>query len=295
MHSIIQKDVLSHNNTFSLNFREVVGFILYWLYLPVFKLKKEQCVSIYMHNPSPVLFEKIIKWLKQHDYKTISLNELNKYLRSDTWPKGKSAFLSFDDGYRGNLELLPIIEREHIPITIFVTTEPITSGNYWWDYAIIESEDIPKLKKMPNHTFMQRIDQLKKKYKLACTSITENELIRLMNNPLINIQPHTVTHPCLTNCTEKEQIAELVSSKEYLQAHTNDKIYAFSYPNGDYNDDVIRNVQNAGYELAFTTEQRHIRKKDKGNLFALPRIAINTNGGYYENLSKILAIWQKII
>lgn len=279
------------------NFREVVGFILYWLYLPIFKLKKEQCLSIYMHNPSPILFEKIIKWLKRHEYKIISLDELNRYLRSDSWPKKKSVFISFDDGWRRNLELLPIIKKHQTPITIFVTTEPIDSGNYWWEFAIKESDSISiaKLKQMPHHIFVQHINRLKKKYKLNRSSITENELIALMNNPLVNIHSHTVTHPILTNCTEEEQVAELISSKEYLQARANDKIYAFSYPNGDYNDEVIRNVQNAGYELAFTTEPRHIKRRDKKALFTLPRVAINTNGGYYENLSKIVTIWQRII
>lgn len=295
MHSIIRNISLQYNNISHTNFREIIGFILYWLYLPIFKLKKEQCLSIYMHNPSPILFKKIIKWLKKHGYRIISLDELHIYLQSENWPKEKLAFISFDDGWQGNLKLLPIIAKDQMPITIFVTTEPISSGNYWWDFVIKESRcsDIPKLKEMPNYIFAQHIKQLKKKNKPARTSITENELITLMNNPLVSIQSHTVTHPILTNCTKEEQLAELVSSKEYLQARTNDIIYAFSYPNGNYNNEVIRNVQNAGYELAFTTEQRHIQKKDKQNLLALPRIAINTNGGKYENLAKILTIWQK--
>lgn len=297
MHSITPKDDLHHNHVFTFNFREVIGFILYWLYLPIFKLKKEQCLSIYMHNPSPLLFEKIIKWLKQNGYKIISLDELNRYLHSENWSKEKLAFISFDDGWQENLKLLPIICKYQTPITIFVTTEPIDSGNYWWEFAIKESDNmsIAKLKQMSHHIFVQHIDRLKKKYELTRTSITEDELIALINNPLVSIQSHTVTHPILTNCTEEEQVTELVSSKEYLQARTNKKIYAFSYPNGNYNDEVIRNVQDAGYKFAFTTEQRHIRKTDKRNLLALPRVAINTNGGYYENISKIITIWQKII
>lgn len=283
-------------NSTALNLREVIGFILYWLYLPVFKLQKQRCLSVYMHNPSPALFEKIVKWLNRHGYKAISLAELYKYLYLGIWPEGKNVFISFDDGWQRNMELIPVIEKYHIPITIFVATEPISSGNYWWEFAIKDSgySDISRLKQMPHSLFLQHIEQLKSKYTLERTSITEEELIALMNNPLVSIQSHTVTHPILTNCTKEEQIIELFSSKGYLQERTNDRIYAFSYPNGDYNNEVIKNTQNAGYELAFTTEQRHIREKDRQRLFTLPRVAINTNGGYYENLSKMVTIWQKI-
>ena len=43
------------------------------------------------------------------------------------------AFISLDDGWRGNLKLLPIFEKYKVPMCIFITTGPIESGNYWWE------------------------------------------------------------------------------------------------------------------------------------------------------------------
>ncbi len=53
-------------------------------------------------------------------------------------------------------------------------------------------------------------------------------------------------------------------------------------------------VKKAGYRIAFTTEARNIDLK-REDLFLVPRMAINTYGGYWENLAKVTGIWQKII
>ena len=50
----------------------------------------------------------------------------------------------------------------------------------------------------------------------------------------------------------------------------------------------------AGYKMAFTTEYIPIQINHT-NLYRIPRMAMNTYGGYYENLSKILGIWQDIL
>lgn len=46
--------------------------------------------------------------------------------------------------------------------------------------------------------------------------------------------------------------------------------------------------------MAFTTEYIPIQINHT-NLYRIPRMAMNTYGGYYENLSKILGIWQDIL
>ena len=56
----------------------------------------------------------------------------------------------------------------------------------------------------------------------------------------------------------------------------------------------IEAVKKAGYKMAFTTEYIPIQINHT-NLYRIPRMAMNTYGGYYENLSKILGIWQDIL
>ena len=51
------------------------------------------------------------------------------------FPKG-SVFITVDDGWASNLEnMVCIAQQEEVPITIFVSTEAIETGNYWFNYA----------------------------------------------------------------------------------------------------------------------------------------------------------------
>ena len=89
---------------------------------------------LYFHNPNQEGFEAIIKHLHSKNYKFISIEELYSRLeKNDT--KGKLAYISFDDGWQGNLKLIPIIEKYNVHITIFIAVNPIMSGNFWWEFV----------------------------------------------------------------------------------------------------------------------------------------------------------------
>ena len=135
---------------------------------------------------------------------------------------------------------------------------------------------------------------LKKKYSLERSVLTEQELVKIASHPLVSIQSHTMSHPILTNCDDEILSYELNSSKAYLENLLHHKIEAFSYPNGNFSNREIEAVKKAGYKMAFTTEYIPIQINHT-NLYRIPRMAMNTYGGYYENLSKILGIWQDIL
>lgn len=75
----------------------------------------------------------------------------------------------------------------------------------------------------------------------------------------------------------------------------NGKNIAFSYPNGDVGDREVKAVENAGYKIAFTTKPTVIDTTNPGNMPLIPRKSINTLRGKYENLAKIIGIWQKAL
>lgn len=277
-----------------MNKREILGWGLY--HIGKLFYRKEKFLSIYFHDPNTKLFEQIVLWLKKNKYRVIDINECYDILSNKRDIKEKVAYLSFDDGWKSNLKLIPIIERHNVPITIFVATEPIESGNYWWEFADASKENGKKLamKKMEEKTFYQELSQIKAKNKLLRSSITENELIEISNHPLISIQSHTVNHPILINISQKTLDKELIESKKYLEDKTKKDVFAFSYPNGDFGDREVKAVEKAGYRIAFTTKPSVIDTTNPGNIFLIPRKAINTYGGKYENLAKIIGLWQKI-
>lgn len=274
--------------------REIFCFFLYVFYRLTHRLPKVS--SVYFHDPSPELFETVLKWYKKHHYRVISLKELEGLLENRKQPKERLAFISFDDGKRSNLDLLPICEKYNAPITVFVATEPLSSGNYWWEYAVrkLGRPKMLELKKLPEKEFYAQLAEIKKGMELERTSMTADELKQFSKHPLVTIQSHTVNHPVLTTSTDETLKMEVTESKKYLENFLGKTIDVFSYPNGNVGKREICALKAAGYRYAFTTKADEIDPANY-NSYLLPRMAMNTNGGKYDNLSKMMGIWYKVM
>lgn len=247
--------------------------------------------SIYYHNPEPSGFEKMLKHYLRRGFKFISLGDLKAMIEGDIPFHKKRVFISFDDGWKGNLDLLPIIEKYNVPICIFVALEPLQSGNFWWEYVRNEIglKKMLEFKKLPFSEFQRQLEGYRKRNVLTRSAITVEELKVLSEHPLVTIQSHTVNHPILTSLPEDVMDMELRESKMQLECLTGKEVYAFSYPNGSLNSremDACRKY----YRMAFTTEQRHISLGDE--LLLLPRVALT--GDYCRDVLKIYGIWKMI-
>ncbi len=275
--------------------REILGVLCYVGYY-LFG-KREDVISLYFHNPSEHLFERIIAFLDKKGYKFVCRDEFVSILSTPVGDRTskKIVFVSFDDGWRNNLELRPIIEKYNVPITLFVSTEPIVSGNYWWEYPLHAKglDYVGNLKKLSQENFLAEVDYCKTLISLERSAMTEDELCQFAQHPLVDVQSHTHTHPILTMCPSDILEYELTYSRSYLEAFLNKPIEVFSYPNGSFSQEVIEGVKTAGYKYAFTTEATSIDNWD-GDWFQIPRRSINDRGGLYENLSKIFGVWQKV-
>jgi peptidoglycan/xylan/chitin deacetylase (PgdA/CDA1 family) len=64
---------------------------------------------------------------------------------------------------------------------------------------------------------------------------------------LHEIGAHTLTHPHLTQIPEAEAKTEIKHSKLYLEEILNRKITMFSYPYGQYNEDIKRIIKDCGF------------------------------------------------
>jgi peptidoglycan/xylan/chitin deacetylase (PgdA/CDA1 family) len=73
-------------------------------------------------------------------------------------------------------------------------------------------------------------------------------------NPVVNYGSHTMYHPVLTTCDEEECVKEIELSKNDLEGLLGVKCKHFSYPNGDYTEEVIAMVEKAGYSSGRTTD-----------------------------------------
>jgi peptidoglycan/xylan/chitin deacetylase (PgdA/CDA1 family) len=78
--------------------------------------------------------------------------------------------------------------------------------------------------------------------------------VRELDGAGVEIGSHTVTHPILTRTEPLRIHAELSQSKARLESELNRKVDLFCYPNGNYDEQVVRETERVGYRCAVTTD-----------------------------------------
>lgn len=76
---------------------------------------------------------------------------------------------------------------------------------------------------------------------------------REMDSNGVEIASHTLTHPILTNVDDERLYRELHESRARVESMLGHEVKSFCYPNGNYSERVIREVERAGYDCAVTT------------------------------------------
>ena len=260
--------------------------------------KHTSVVAIYDHNPSPEKFEQYIKWLLNYGFEFISLDELLKYLNGKRNPDSCKIWFTLDDGWRGNLKLIPIIEKYQIPITLFIPTYPVETGFYRDTLEKDLEEYLPDRYKK-NVKLLRAIPEEKRwiidqalynqvKDKQKRDAITINELKILAQHPLISIGAHTHTHPILTQCNNQKIRAEIELNLLKIERYTGFAPEILALPSGNYNKRVLESI--------FQTQIKHVASIKNGlilnseNKLILPRNGI-AQASFYENCCRILDYW----
>lgn len=264
-------------------------------------LSGDHILSIYFHNPEKGLFEKCVKWLKRKGYKFLSVDELIQ-IRDGLikFPKG-GVIVTVDDGWKENIpNIVRISKKESIPVTIFITAEPLkTMNSYWWSYVKkanqlnIPIQSIEELKKIDNSKRVKIINDLRSKIIVEKESMTISELKEINENKIITIGSHTVSHPILTKCSHLESSYEIKSSKEELEKIINKPVKYFAYPNGNYGLREIEILKDNGYTAAFSTITDYIKISSIDKTFQYPRFEILENVSFAENICRITGVWFK--
>lgn len=244
--------------------------------------------SLYYHNPTPSQLEKMIRYHAKKGYRFISMAEFREIYLVRKKINEKVCLITLDDGWQGNLELLPLLEKYQCPICVFVATEPCVSGNYWWEYVrhnTSESE-LQTFKNLPYKQFYKKLEQYKKITSISRSAMTTDELKAFAKHPLVTIQSHTVNHPILTNSPDDVLDMELKESKRILEEICGYEMYAFSYPNGSLTEREV-NAVSKYYDLAFTIVSKHISLDN--NRYLLPRMDLT--GQFWRDWLKINGLW----
>lgn len=185
---------------------------------------------------SPSTFAAQMKHLRDAGYQTITFPDLEDWESGKPIPQ-KPVLLTFDDGYLDNYTAAyPVLKKYNLKATFFI------SINYLGDARHFSWE------------------QIKEMY----------------DSGLIQFGSHSKSHPDLTVISAAKRREEIVDSKKIIEEKIGDKVIAFSYPAGAYNNLVIRETAEAGYKFAVTTKPGKARIEQ--GLLTLHRVRIH---GYY--------------
>lgn len=159
----------------------------------------------------PREFERHMAFLVRAGYRTIGLGEAAALVRAGSPLPARRLLISFDDGYRNNLETaLPILRRHGYTAVVFVTTGVIGGDNAW-----------------PNqHPAIPRLPMM-----------TPGELRELRAGG-IDIGAHTHTHPRLPELDAAVAREEMTRSKGTLEEILDEPVELFSYPFGAHDPEV---------------------------------------------------------
>lgn len=115
--------------------------------------------------------------------------------------------------------------------------------------------------------------------------LSEDELISLGKDDLIEIGAHSVTHAVLPALPVAAQRREVVESKRVLEGLIDKSVNSFSYPYGRSSAPTLSVVQDAGFERACGTRPACVTAD--GNPFDLPRLAVQDYDG--EQFARMLS------
>lgn len=234
----------------------------------------------------PDMFEQHIEFLQQN-YHILRFE--------DDWSavKTPSVVITMDDGYFDAFRYaLPILEKHHVPATVFVTTGNLDMDEeFWWDkleqiffcndnlperfiwetqeFSLVTMEDKKRscyamhgyLKSMERKNREQCLTELAEMLhaeiapRAMYRSLTSEELRYLADSPYMTIGGHTVTHPALAMESLQVQEREIFSSKSVIERIIGKSIDVFAYPFGgrsDFTSHTRALVKKAGYRKIAT-------------------------------------------
>lgn len=168
-------------------------------------------------------FRNQMKYLKDNNYTTLTLDELYRYMKTGKNLPSKPIVITFDDGYKDNYtNAYPILKEFKQKATVFVITNTIDrEKNY----------------------------------------LTSTE-IKLMDSNNIRIESHTSSHEHLDKISYEDNVNTMKNSKGKLEEILNRRIDYIAYPYGGYTSNTIEAAKQSGYKLAFSTEFGLIDKTD---------------------------------
>jgi poly-beta-1,6-N-acetyl-D-glucosamine N-deacetylase len=194
------------------------------------------------YDTTPEEFVQQMQWLRSRDAVFISLDQLRRHLTQNTPLPKNAVVVTFDDNHQGFYDYIyPIINREKIPVALFVHTDFV--GRRRMTSAPCSSKGA-----------IQEADG--QCYQAGRQRMDWPTLQQISQNPLVTIGSHTLSHRDLTQLSQAQQRQELQESKWLLERKLGRPVAYVAYSEGKADALTFKLAREVGYAMGFTTDWR---------------------------------------
>lgn len=213
-------------------------------------------------------FEQQMRYLAANGYQIISMSELAAIIAKQKPAPEKAVVITFDDGWSSVLSVTPTLTKMNLKASFWIIVDQVSTDD--------DSE-----------------------------FLSWNQLKHLIENPIFEVESHTMTHPLnenddlvawmagtSTKHTEADAKDEIIKSKQILEQKLNTSIEYLSWPGGRYNEALIQIAKDAGYKGSVTIDDGGNQAGD--SMFTIKRLFVSgkCNLAQFDRLMKTHAATQ---
>ncbi|MEH3148159.1 MAG: polysaccharide deacetylase family protein [Methylobacterium frigidaeris] len=262
---------------------------------------------------TPGFLDRTLRALADRGFEVIGLDAVPSRLAAGRAGR-PFAVLTFDDGYRDNVEhALPVLRRHGVPWTVFVTTDFAEGcGRLWWvelERAVGRLDrvrlpetglDLPaadaaekraafaqvyaRLRAGPEDVLRADVGRLAAEAGLDPAAVTRglcltwDEIRTLAGDEAVTIGAHTLSHPMLAKHDAVTARREIETARRIIAERLGREPAHVAYPVGDPGSAgprEFRIAREAGFSTGVTTRPGHLFAGHAAHLHALPRVSVN--------------------
>lgn len=222
-------------------------------------------------------FDQFVQYFLKNGYQFIDQRNL-----TEAFQPGRSyIMMTFDDGYYNNSLTLKVLEKYKVPATFFITARNVLENkSYWWDIVYKyrmkqgwslqairqEQQELKKLqyREIDAFTLREFGPESNTPWSDIDRPFTPDELKDFAASPYVSIGNHTFHHTILPNYDEEEMRRQMADTNEVLTKIIGYRPPGIAFPNGNFDERVLRVARSVGFRFAFTVQPK------KNSLDVLP-------------------------
>ena len=266
------------------------------------------------------VFKRQLLFLREN-YRVVTLAEVVSALAGEGTLPDRAALITFDDGIKNNYSVaFPILKELSLPASIFLTvdmvgtrellwfdelylliqegggngtplvlpgagaTEQYLRGDWWGGYVICV-ESLKRVGAQARNALLQglreRVTVDKERWLEDFGLLDWEDVVVMERSGLVSFGVHTATHRILSELTDGEFSAEVLTPRETLMQRTGKEVSSFCFPNGrpglDFEAKHQEFLRDCGYRCAFTTENGLFDWRS-GEPMRIGRVAAGSDG-----------------